>query len=382
MEYQLTAEVNPPSDTPALDALQRHGVAALLDEHLELLADIEGPDGVEIEPLDHQISVHPAGASITWVLDAPALAFAEDAARQVLGELLERTGLLAEWSVGRCEVTASDEELAAALEGADDEGGDADVEIEIDLDDLESVTDLAELSGADLQERQARLLEAAETLGAFDLEAFGYDEDDESEDAVTVEAAALAAGALMTGLDVLTEELFADVQSLEESGTPANEHEVLWVVHELPTRYAGHYTASFAKKFLVTTAVLGYRLNLPEWDGPRSIAEALALRLLKVAAENQIELAGVTEQVPLARMFEVFDEYAFDGLDIDSLFEEADGSADDEDDIDEMVLVDWFTPFEGELTDEEDDEDEEDEEDEDEDDEVDSEAAVDQRVQA
>jgi hypothetical protein len=382
VEYQLTAEVNPPSDTPALDALQRHGVAALLDEHLELLADIEGPDGVEIEPLDHQISVHPAGASITWVLDAPALAFAEDAARQVLGELLERTGLLAEWSVGRCEVTASDEELAAALEGADDEGGDADVEIEIDLDDLESVTDLAELSGADLQERQARLLEAAETLGAFDLEAFGYDEDDESEDAVTVEAAALAAGALMTGLDVLTEELFADVQSLEESGTPANEHEVLWVVHELPTRYAGHYTASFAKKFLVTTAVLGYRLNLPEWDGPRSIAEALALRLLKVAAENQIELAGVTEQVPLARMFEVFDEYAFDGLDIDSLFEEADGSADDEDDIDEMVLVDWFTPFEGELTDEEDDEDEEDEEDEDEDDEVDSEAAVDQRVQA
>ena len=107
VEYQLTAEVVPPAQTPALDALQRHGVAALLDEHLELLAQIEGPDGVEIEPVDHRIAVEPTGASITWVLDAPALVFAEDAARQVLGELLEHTELLADWSVGRCEVTAS-----------------------------------------------------------------------------------------------------------------------------------------------------------------------------------------------------------------------------------------------------------------------------------
>lgn len=378
MEYQLTAEVNPPSDTPALDALQRHGVAALLDEHLELLADIEGPDGVEIEPLDHQISVHPDGASITWVLDAPALAFAEDAARQVLGELLERTGLLAEWSVGRCEVTASDEELAAALEGAG-EDGDADVEIEIDLDDLAAVEDLTELGGVDIAERRERLIEAADTL-ALDLDAFGYDEDDESDDAVTVEAAALAAGALMVGLDVLTEELFADVQSLEEAGTPASEHEVLWVMHELPTRYAGHYTALFAKKFLITTAILSYRLSEQEWDGPRSIAEALALRLLKSAAQNQIELAGLAEEVPLGRMFDVFDEYVLGGLDVDSLFEEADGSADDEDDIDEMVLVDWFQPFDDveDSADDEDDDDEEDDEDEDED----SDVSVDQHVQA
>ena len=120
---------------------------------------------------------------------------------------------------------------------------------------------------------------------------------------------------------------------------------MLWALHELPTRYAGHYTALFAKKFLISTAILGYRLGQPEWDGPRTIAEALALRLLKTAAENQIELAGLSEDVPLARMFEVFDEYAFGGLDVDSLFEEADGSADDEDDIDEMVLVDWFEPF-------------------------------------
>lgn len=376
MEYQLTAEVNPPSDTPALDALQRHGVAALLDEHLELLADIEGPDGVEIEPLDHQISVHPDGASITWVLDAPALAFAEDAARQVLGELLERTGLLAEWTVRRCEVTATDEELAAALEGTSDEDGDADVEVEIDLDDLEAAGDLADLGEPNIGERRERLMEAAETLGAFDLEAFGYDEDDESEDAVTIESAALVAGALMLGLDVLTEELFADVQSMEDAGTPASEHEVLWVMHELPTRYAGHYTGLFAKKFLVNTAILAYRLGLPDWDGPRTIAEALALRLLKAAAANQIELAGLSDDVPLTRMFEAFDEYSLSGLDVDSLFEEADGAADDEDDIDEMVLVDWFEPFD----DADDSLGDEDDEDEDEDEDVDSEVSVDQTV--
>jgi hypothetical protein len=275
-------------------------------------------------------------------------------------------------------VTASDEELAAALEGADD--GDADVEIEIDLDDLEAVGDLAELGGVDLEERRERLVEAADTLGAFGLDAFGYDEDDESEDAITIEAAVQAAGALMVGLDVLTEELFADVQSLEDAGTPAVEHEVLWVLHELPTRYSGHYTALFAKKFLINTAILGYRLSEEEWDGPRTIAEALALRLLKSAAENQIELAGLSGDVPLARMFEVFDEYAFGGLDVDSLFDESDGSADDEDDIDEMVLVDWFQPF-----DTADDEDESTDDDEDEDDEDgadSSEVDLDQHVQA
>jgi hypothetical protein len=377
VEYQLTAEVNPPAGTPALDALQRHGVAALLDEHLELLADIEGPDGVEIEPLDHQISVHPSGASITWVLDAPALAFAEDAARQVLGELLERTDLLSEWSVRRCEVTASDEELAAALEGGDPDA-DADVEIEIDIDELGGIEDLNELTEADQDERRERLLDAADALVAFDLDAFGYDEDDESEDAISADAAVLVAGALMTGLEVLTEELFSDVQTLDEAGTPASEQEVLWVLHDLPTRYAGHYAALFAKKFLVTTAILGYRLSLPEWDGPRSIAEALALRLLKQAAENQLELAGLSAAVPVARIFEVFDEYAFGDLDVDSLYEEDAESTEDEDDIAELVLVDWFQP----LEDSDEEEDEDDDEDEDEDDDADSDVSVDETVQA
>jgi hypothetical protein len=337
VEYQLTAEVNPPVDTPALDPLQRHGVAALLDENLGLLAEIEGPDGVAIEPLDHRISVHPAGASITWVLDAPALAFAEDAARQVLGELLERTELLTDWTVRRCEVTASDEELAA-LAGTAEE---ADVEIEIDLDDLAAVAELGEDEPTG-DERRERLLDAAGELGAFGYDAFGHDDEADAEDGVSEEAAELAAGALMTGLDVVTEELFADIQALEDSGTPAADQEVLWVLDDLPTRYAGQYTALFAKKLLVTTAVLGYRLVQTEWDGPRSVAEALAIRLMITAARHQLDLAGLTDELPVDRMFEVLDEFAFTGLDVESLYEDAEEDEGDE----ELVLIDWFEPLE------------------------------------
>ncbi|HEX4702682.1 MAG TPA: hypothetical protein VH352_11185 [Pseudonocardiaceae bacterium] len=358
MEYQLTAEVIPPATTPALDALQRHGVAALLDEHLDLLAEIEGPDGVEIEPVDHRVSVEPNGASINWVLDAPALVFAEDAARQVLGELLERTELLTDWSVRRCEVTASDEDLAAALAGAaSDDDADETVEIEIDLDDLDELgilTGIGEPTDEDRAAKREQLIEAAEALGAFGLEALGHDEDDPDCE-VSDEAAVLVAGALVQGLELLTEELFIDVQTLEDAGTSASEQEVLWVLHDLPTRYAGHYTALFAKKFLIMMAVLGYRLALPEWDGPLNTAEVLAINLMKSAARNQLELAGLADELPLDEMFEVFDEYAFEDLDVSGLYADADADElDDEDDIDELVLVEWFEPV-AELDDDTDD---------------------------
>src|SRR5882757_9077768 len=117
-------------------------------------------------------------------------------------------------------------------------------------------------------------------------------------------------------------------------------------MHDLPTRYAGHYTSLFAKKFLISMAILGYRLALPEWDGPLHTAEVLALQLLKTAARNQLELAGLADELPLDDMFETFDGYAFGDLDVDELLAEpAADSEDDEDDADELVLVEWFEPF-------------------------------------
>ncbi len=143
------------------------------------------------------------------------------------------------------------------------------------------------------------------------------------------------------------------------------------MLHDLPTRYAGHYTALFAKKFLITAAVLGYRLALPDWDGPLNTAEVLAIRLAEAAARNQLEAAGVGDELPLDEMFETFEEYAFADLDIDELLAQDDEAEDDEDDIDELVLVDWFEPFT-----------EDEEEDGSDEDDFDVAEAVDQTVQA
>jgi len=321
VEYQLTAEIAAPADTPQLDALQQHGVAALLDEHLDALAGIEGPDGVEIEPVDHQIAVQADGATITWVLDAPALAFAEDAAQHALKELLERTELLAAWNVHRCEVTASDDELAAALE-PDEDDGDEEVEFELILDTVES-------SDEERAERREALAEAGSRLHAFGADAFGQDADSA--------AAQVAAGAVITAVRLLTDELFADIQTLEDTGLSADQVDALWVVDELPERHADSYDAAFAKKFLVSLTILGYRLSQPDWTPPLSTAEALALHLVKSRAENQLAAAGLAEELPVEDLFTAFAEAAFEDFDHEALYGE---------DAEPLPFDEWFLPYE------------------------------------
>jgi hypothetical protein len=330
VEYQLTAEISQPADKPQLDELQQYGVAALLDEHLEALAGIEGPDGVEIEPVDHQILVQSDHATITWVLDAPALAFAEDAASHALKELLERTELLADWSVRRCEVTASDDELAAALEaGPDDE----------DESGLDLIVDAIGVSDDEKAARRALLLDTAGQLQALGMDAFGH-QPDEADNTISEEHAQLVAGALMRGLELLTEELFADIQALEESGGSAAEQDVLWVLDELPERHADQYNALFAKKFLVTTTILGYRLSQPGWTPPLSTAEALALHLAKAKAEVQLDLASLLDEVPFADIVAAFNEAAFEDLDHEGLYQDAPDGADG------LDFAEWFYPYE------------------------------------
>src|SRR6201999_4296519 len=104
------------------------------------------------------------------------LAFAEEAARAVLTELLERTELLSSWSVRTCEVTVSDEDLATALE---DEPADE-----------EDMVELVELSVDELDERRELLLAESELVTALGTDAFG------SETGVTPDQAKLVAGAL------------------------------------------------------------------------------------------------------------------------------------------------------------------------------------------
>jgi hypothetical protein len=313
MEYHLEAEVIPPNESPELDPLQRQGVVSLLDEQLELLAGIEGPDGMEIEPLDHRVTAHGRGASITWIVDAPALLFAEEAARHVLAELLERAELLAEWTVARCEVTVSDDELATALAST--------------VDEPHHVNAMIGRSEEDVTRRLDDLQRSAERLKAFDAEAFGYgaiqgvDDNEVGDNGVDEDSATLIAGTLIQAMEVMTEELFQDVRTLEETEEAADGYDALWVLGDLPDYFAHCYTALFAKKFLVTTAILGHRLAQPTWTPTLSTAEALALHVLKSRAMQQLQLEGLVDEETIKRAFAAFDEHAFDNLDHELLYE-------------------------------------------------------------
>jgi hypothetical protein len=314
MEYQLKAEVAPPAGTSELDALHRHGVVSLLDEQLDLLAGIEGPDGVEIEPLDHEVTSHAGGASISWLVEAPALAFAEEAARAVLTELLERTELLSNWSVRTCEVTVSDEDLATALE-------DEPVE-DLDVD----AAELVELSEDELDERRELLLTESELVTALGTDAFGTDE------GVTADQAKLVAGALAEAVVVVIDELFDDVNALDEDDTTADQHEELLVIDELPEAFADQYSAWFAKRFLIATVIVGERLTEDEWRSPTCPAEALALHVLKGRARTELAATGLLDEDTLKLAFAAFDENAFDDLEHEALYaEDAEGS-----------VVDWL----------------------------------------
>ncbi|WP_031466387.1 hypothetical protein [Sciscionella sediminilitoris] len=318
MEYQLIAEITAPQGAPELDPLQQLGVVTLIDEQLDTLAGVDGPDGVAVEPLDHQVSGQPDGAVVTMVVEAPALAFAEDGARAVLGELLAETPLLPGWQLTRCAVTASDADLVTAVHGDGDQTAEKEEE--------------AAEEGQDLAERRTHLLSYAERLRALGPELFGTEDEE-----VTEGHAAYLAGALLEGLEILTDELFADIQILRETEEPVSEQDGLWVLDQLPGRYAERYTALFAQQFLVTTAILGHRLCGPEWPGPSCPAEALALHLVKSLALGQLDLAGLLDELPVERMLAAFDARVFANLDHEWLYEpdESHGPA----------FEDWFSPY-------------------------------------
>lgn len=321
MDYQLKAEVAPPAGTPELDALHRHGVVSLLDEQLDLLAGIEGPDGVEIEPLDHEVTAHSGGASISWLVEAPALAFAEEAARAVLTELLERTDLLAAWTVTSCEVTVSDEDLETALDGAedaDDEGDD---------DELDDEIVQVELSDEEVAERHEQLTAEAELIQALGTDAFGT-----ADDGVTPEQALLVAGALAEAVVITIDELFEDIKALDEDDTTADQHDELLVLDELPPAFSDQYSGWFAKRFLMATVIVGQRLTEDEWVAPTCAAEALALHVLKERAQEELVGAAVLDEDVLKRAFAAFDEHAFEDMEHEALYaDDAEGS-----------VVDWL----------------------------------------
>lgn len=338
MEYRITAELTLPEGPAALDGLQQQGAAALLSEWLDRVATVEGPDGVEITPYDHELDVHATGAVVELLVDAPALSFAENGAEALLYEILDRTELLSGWRVGKCEVTVSDAELAEALEGGDD------------------VLDSSDETGVSAEEAAAQrrhLLALSPRLRAFQPHAFGppLGESD---------IRALAAGALVDRASALTEELFMDVMTLEEdadaleegeSNWTADDSEELFVLHDLPVRYRHHYDVVFAKKFLLASAAVYARLTRSEWTPPTSTAEALALHVLVENAKEVLVALADVDAADVTAVFAVFNETAHTHHDHEWLYlEDLDSIDPDDFSADPLGFLSrnahaWFVPY-------------------------------------
>ncbi|EOR70608.1 hypothetical protein JCM3263A_02860 [Thermobifida fusca] len=338
MEYRITAELTLPVGATGLDGLQQQGAAALLSEWLDRVATVEGPEGVEITPYDHRLKVSSTGAVVELLVDAPALSFAENGAEALLHEILERTELLADWQVGKCEVTVSDAELAEALEGRPEE---------------EPVATRVGLPIEDVTAQRRRLLALSSRLRAFELESFGPPTEDP-------DSRFLAAGALIDRASVLTEELLLDIMTLDEEAESLDKDEAHWtaddseglfVLHDLPVRYRHHYDLSFAKKFLITASVVYSRLTASPWVPPASTAESLALYLLVENAKELLVSFAAVDPDEVTAMFAVFESHAYRHHDHEWLYLEDLDTADPEDSAADPLgflaqdAHSWFVPY-------------------------------------
>ncbi|MFG3096499.1 hypothetical protein [Streptomyces sp. NPDC048202] len=291
MTYVVTVAMAPPQGAPELDALRREGVVFLLRKGFDSLEAVEGPDGMEVDLLDDVIAAHPGGALLKLFVDAPALEFAEDAAREVVTELMERTEPLADWRLTRCAVELNSELIQESLDAAD--GPDAPPS-----DPAERARRLAagmvpappDTPGhSESRAMRTRLCELAPTLTAFTLEAFGHDESPECE--VGREAAEIAAGAVVYAIDLLVDELFTDLAALEDDGpTVARSNATFMILDDLPPHLSDAYTVLFTRRLTVTAITLTGRLTRPPFDHPTCLAEELLLKSLLNQAEVTADL--------------------------------------------------------------------------------------------
>jgi hypothetical protein len=60
----------------------------------------------------------------------------------------------------------------------------------------------------------------------------------------------------------------------------------------LPRCYQGRYSPLFAKRFLMATATVAWKLAQPQWHHPACIAEELALNAMIRRAETLLEQQG------------------------------------------------------------------------------------------
>ncbi|WP_449352809.1 hypothetical protein [Streptomyces shaanxiensis] len=363
MTYVVTVDTRIPEGTPEMDPLQRAGAVALLEDGFQSVKSLEGPDGVEADLLDSIVAVHPDGALLKVFVDAPALEFAEDAVQVLVDELLERSELLADWRIERCEVELHQDLAKESLDAAD--GPDAPPDDPAVRKARHAQLTSGERAGegydADVRAKSVRnrLLELADRLRSFPPAAFGVHQDEEGgEDhggeaggsAVSPAGAGLAAGALVHATDVLVAELFEDVQVLTQEDTSVAECEgPLWHLERLPDRYALRYDARFARRFLVTVIALTTRFTDGGFRQLGCVAEELALRFLLRETTATLELYGLLDD-DVSAALDAFADHVYEDMDHEWLY---DGSVDADDEeaagtalgIEPVAFGEWFTPF-------------------------------------
>ena len=306
MDYAVTAELAPPAEVVELDPLQQEGVAAVLDRHLAMVEGVSGPGESEIDVLDYRITVHPAGVSVLLALDAPSLQAAEEGAASVLDELIVETELLIGWSVSDSAVRITEDEFNERLAAAD--GVDTDDALQAAI---EEVLESSGEPAMDLEHWKKRLSGLAPRLRSFGSDAFG----------VEGEQAALAAGALVHAVRVVTDEIFYDELALAVNNATVADAVGLLVLEELPPCYDRRYDAFFARAFVLASAAVTVRLTEPTWQPPRSVAEALALRLVLNEARVVLEAAELMDWDTSEPLFAAFAEKAFGGVEHHELYE-------------------------------------------------------------
>ncbi|MFC8124697.1 hypothetical protein [Streptomyces sp. NPDC057302] len=349
--------------TSEMDELQRVGAGALIEDGFASVEEIAGPDGMEVKLLDTFVGVHPGGALLKVFVDAPALEFAEEAVRELVEELLERTDPLSDWTVERCQVELHADLAKESLEAAD--GPDA------PPDDVESRrARLMGLAGgaastdapgtpAETEAIRTKIRNMAPRLAAVGKEMFGVtnennegenESEKENESGISPEDASLAAGALVWGTDVLLDELFQDAHALDRENTNVAECDgPLWLLDELPPRYALEYDARFARRFLVTAIALTTRLTEGSFKELSCVAEELALKLLLRDAEVTLDTFGLLAEGVSAAL-ECFADQVYEDMDHELLYDDAMDGIDESEvgealGISPMGISSWFTPF-------------------------------------
>ncbi|MFI6421877.1 hypothetical protein ACIBG6_31255 [Streptomyces sp. NPDC050842] len=358
MTYVVTVEIRIPEGAPELDGLHRVGASALLEQGFASVAGIEGADGMEMDLFDVAVAVHPGGAILKVMVAAPSLEFAEEAVGSVSEEVLERSELLAEWTVESSEVQLHTDAARESLEAADGPGAPPS-DPQARRAHHTAKPDTADEAEGEAQDHEAAFRALATRLRSFTPATFGVPHDvDEAEDAapsgeeepadgpagVSPESAELAAGSLVYGAEVLIDELYDDVQALAEEDTTVAECQGhLWHLDQLPSRHAPQYNELFARRFLVTAIALTTRFTDGSFRRLGCLAEELVLKLLLEQAHVTLDLHGLLDDEVAAALGRFAGE-VYEDMDFAWLQDEGESGA-GEGGVAALGFGTWFTPF-------------------------------------